>query len=695
MAEVQYRLDGDIAVLTIDNPPVNAIAQPIRAGLVAAIERLEADPAARAALVIGAGGTFVAGADIKEFGKPPQPPALPDALDRVEAATKPLLCALAGNALGGGLEIALACHWRVATATARLGLPEVTLGILPGAGGTQRLPRLIGAEAALDMILSGRPVDGRTALALGLADGLVDGDGLAGALAFLRRLLAEGAPIRRSSARQAGPAAPDLFERVIERNARKWRGLKAPFKIVEAVRQATRSSFRDGLAFERQAFLDCVASPESQAQRHLFFAERTAQKIPGLGEAKARPVRAAAVIGAGTMGVGIAMSLANAGLPVALIEANEDALVRGLARIEAHYRSAVERGALGAEAAARARTLITPTVEDGPLAAADIAIEAVFEDMAAKHQVFARLDRVMTPGAVLASNTSTLDIDAIAAATSRPEAVIGTHFFSPANVMKLLEVVRGAATAPETIATVMGLAKTLGKVAVLAGNADGFIGNRILQRYGDEADLMLEEGATPWQVDEALIAFGLPMGVFRMRDLAGLDVARAIRRARLALGRPVPPGQSAIPDRLCDLGRFGQKTGAGFYRYQGREALPDPAVEALITAEGAARGRARRCLSDQEIVDRVLCAMVNSGAELLGEGIALRAGDIDVVYVHGYGFPVYRGGPMFWAEQQGLAAVLGKIREFHARFGAAWAPAPLLLARAAEGRWDPHPPQGR
>lgn len=687
MPEVQYHRDGDIAVLTIDNPPVNAIAQAIRAGLVAAIARLESDPAARAAVVIGAGGTFVAGADIKEFGKPAQPPALPDALDLVEAATKPIICAIAGNALGGGLEIALACHWRVATPKARLGLPEVTLGILPGAGGTQRLPRLIGAEQALEMILSGKPISGSAGHGLGLIDVLAEGDLRAAALALARQVVAENRPIRRSRDGVA-EADPALFQQVIARNARKWQGLKAPFKIVDAVRLATQGGFRAGLAFERQAFLDCVTSPESRAQRHIFFAERAAQKIPGLGDAKARPIGRAAVVGAGTMGIGIAMALANAGIPVALLETNEDALARGVAQMAAQYRISVERGSSRADQAARAQALITPATDDGALAAADIAIEAVFEDMDVKRQVFTRLDRAMKPRAILATNTSTLDIDAIAAATTRPEAVVGTHFFSPAQIMRLLEAVRGRHSAPETIATVMALAKTLGKVAVLSGNADGFIGNRILQRYGDEADMMLEEGATPWQVDEALIGFGLPMGIFRMRDLAGLDVAWRIRQGRAARGLPVPPRQSAIPDLLCEAGRFGQKSGAGFYRYDGRNALPDPEVVAHCKAAAAARGTASQVPSAADMVDRVLCAMVNSGAELLAEGVALRASDIDVVYVYGYGFPVYRGGPMFWAEQQGLSVVLDKIRGFHARYGAGWAPAPLLVERAASGRWD-------
>ena len=690
MAEVRYELDGDVAVITIDNPPVNALSAAVRDGLAAALRRLQSDAAARAAVVIGE-RVFIAGADIKEFGQPPRGESLPDLCDRMEASSKPLVAALAGNALGGGLEVALGCHFRLALPDAKVGLPEVTLGILPGAGGTQRLPRITGPEVALEVIQSGRPLGAARARELGVVDEVVTGDLRAAAVAFARaRADAGGEPPRASRlAHRTADVDPGLFDAYRRRNAAKWKGLVAPWKIVDCVEAACTLPFPEGMAFERRAFLECLNSPVREAMIHLFFAERAAAKVAGVGpQVRPRPIRSAAVLGAGTMGVGISMAFANAGVPVKVLDVNPQALARGRALIETNYATSVARGSTTQAAMDRALGLISTASEFAGIADADIVVEAVFEEMGVKKDVFARLDAVMKPGAVLATNTSYLDVDEIASATGRPEDVVGVHFFSPANVMRLQENVRGAKTSPEVLATVTALAKQLGKVAVMAGNRHGFIGNRMLSIYGRESDFLLEEGATPTQIDAALMDFGFPMGMYRMRDMAGLDIGYKTRRANAATRDP-SARYSPIADRLVEMGRLGQKSGAGYYRYEAgnRQPIPDPDVEALIRSVSAEAGRPPREISAEEVVTTLMSAMVNEGARILEEGIAARSSDIDLVYVHGYGFPRHQGGPMFWAERRGLDTVLADVERLHAAQGPRWAPAPLLVERAAVGSW--------
>ncbi|MGQ0621732.1 MAG: 3-hydroxyacyl-CoA dehydrogenase NAD-binding domain-containing protein [Panacagrimonas sp.] len=692
MAHVETTLDGDIAVVTIHNPPVNALSTAIRTGLIEALTAAAANAAVKGVLLIGADKTFVAGADIREFGKPLQPPFFPEVLSAVETCAKPVVAALHGNALGGGLELALACHYRVGLPSLKLGLPEVNLGLLPGAGGTQRLPRLVGPEKALDMILSGKPVSATEGLALGVLDRIVEGsthDELrSGAIEFLLGVIAQAGPLPLASRRQDRVANTDpaLFAEVRRKNATRWKGLAAQWKIVDCVEVACTMSFDEGTVVERRSFFELKDSPQSKALRHVFFAEREATKIPGLPDnVQAKTIRSAAVIGAGTMGGGIAMCFANAGIPVKQLEVTAEALARGRAIVEKNYAVSVERGSMSADKAAKALALIGGATDYADIADCDLVIEAVFEEMGVKQEIFRKLDAVMKPEAVLASNTSTLDIDGIARATARPGAVIGMHFFSPANVMKLLENVRGDLASPETIATAMSIARQIGKIPVLAGNCPGFIGNRILYTYGRECDFLLEEGATPWQVDKALQAFGFPMGMYLMRDLAGLDVSWRVRKGREAT-RDKSLRYSPIADRICEQGRFGQKTGAGYYKYEGRNATPDPAIEQLVSAVSAELGIARKPVSDEEIVMRVMCAMVNEGARILDEGIAIRASDIDVIYLNGYGFPRYRGGPMFWAEQEGLRTILERICAYHAEFGAWWKPAPLLERLVAAGQ---------
>ena len=688
LSTVHTRTVGGIAVLTITNPPVNAMSMAVRAELLAAVQAASTDAAVQALVLIGANDKFIPGADIREFGKPITGPSGRDVVAAIEASAKPVVAALGGNALGGGLEIALGCHARVALPDCKLGLPEVNIGLIPGAGGTQRLPRLVGAATALEMIPSGKPIVAAAALNCGVVDELVDGDLLDGAIAFVRRLLAEGRPLRRvrDRADRINDTDPALFAELRRKNARKWQGLIAPQRIVDCVEAACTRSFDEGYALELAAFDECKASPQRAALIYLFGAERDVAKIPGLpADLRPQPIRSAAVVGAGTMGGGIAMCFANAGVPVWLLDANAEGLARGRALIEKNYATSVARGSLSQAKMDSALGLITGTLEYAAVGDADIVIEAAFEDMAIKQTVFGRLDAVMKPGAILATNTSTLDIAKIAAATSRPESVIGAHFFSPANVMKLLEVVRAAKTSPQTIVTTMALAKAINKVGVLAGNADGFIGNRILAVYGRECDFLLEEGATPWQIDRALQGFGFPMGLYLMRDMSGLDVGWRIRQYREQF-RDKTLRYSPIADRLCELGRFGQKTGQGYYRYEGRSGTPDPAVEALIEQVARDLNIARRTVNDDEIVRRVLTAMANEGLKIVGEGIALRSSDIDVAYVHGYGFPRHQGGPMYWAEQRGWSMVHETVQHYHASQGALWKPAPLLAELAAKAR---------
>ena len=612
-------------------------------------------------------------------------PGLHEVLDVIEQSPKPVVAAIHGTALGGGLEVALACHWRIGVRTARLGLPEVKLGILPGAGGTQRLPRLVGVEKALSMIVSGEPIGAEEAHRAGLLDELAEGDLTAAAVAFAQRVVAERRPLRKvrdlDDKVAAARGKPEIFARFRESVARQTRGFRAPERCIRALEAAVERPFAEGLRLERELFLELVASPESKAQRYVFFAEREAAKVPDVpADTPVREVKSAAVIGAGTMGGGIAMNFANVGIPVTVVEVNREALDRGIGIVRKNYEATAARGRLTPADVERRMGLITPTTDFGAVADADLVIEAVFEEMPIKKEVFAKLDAVCKPDAVLATNTSTLDVNEIAAATRRPESVVGTHFFSPANVMRLLENVRGAKSSKTAIATAMAVGRRIGKVPVLVGVCYGFVGNRMLHQRSKEAERLILEGALPQQVDRVLYDFGFPMGPFAMGDLAGLDVGWRIRKGR---------GERAlVADRLCELGRFGQKTGAGFYRYEGdRTPRPDPDVEKIIVDVSTAHGITRRPISDEEILERLLYPMVNEGAKILEERIAVRASDIDVIWVYGYGWPVYRGGPMFWADSIGLRKIRDRIlalgrgtqRDF-------WRPAALLDRLADQDR---------
>ncbi len=683
MSVVNYRVADSIAVLTLANPPVNALGLAVRVGLSEALGRALADEAVSAVVLSGAGGVFGAGADLHEVssGQVLEAPLTGDLAAQIEQADKPVIAAIAGQALGGSFELALACHGRIAAHSARLALPQVKLGLIPGAGGTLRFTRLAGAQAALEALTSGAPIPAARALELGLLDELAE-EVLPAALAFAAAAVRGTRPWRSLSAR-VHEVPPALFAAFRQKMPPKTRGQLAPGKIIDSVEAACTRTPEEALRLERESFVACRDSPQCRALVHVFFAERAARKIPGIAaDTPTLPVRRAAIIGAGTMGGGIAMTFANAGMPVAVLELSAQALERGLTLIRKNYAASVDRGSLSAERAERAQALISGITDYAALAEADIIIEAVFEEMKVKQEVFARLDRVAAPGAILATNTSTLDIDAIAASTSRPQQVVGTHFFSPAHVMKLLENVRGARTAPEVIATVMALGKRLGKVAVLAGNCDGFIGNRMLGFYGVEAEFLLEEGATPEQIDRVIEGFGFAMGPLAVRDLAGNDVGFLIRK-----GRKLPADErfSPILERLVGAGRFGQKAGKGFYRYEGRTRIPDPQVLELIEQVSRDLGIERRAIPDEEILERLLHPLVNEGARILEEGIALRASDVDVVYVNGYGFPAWRGGPMYWAAQTGLERVVATMQRLARTHGARWGPAPLLQRAAAGG----------
>jgi 3-hydroxyacyl-CoA dehydrogenase len=685
-ANVDLRHDAEIAIVTVDNPPVNALKHEVRAGLAEALARTRDDAAVRALVIACAGRTFFAGADIAEFGKPPQPPGLGEVIGAIEAMPKPVVAALHGTAFGGGFEVALACHFRVAVPAARVGLPEVKLGLLPGAGGTQRLPRLVGPDKALRMIVTGGPIGAAEALADGIVDELAAGDLTTAAITFARRAAAEHRPLRRLRDRddRLAPirADPRPFDEAAAALTRRLRGAEAPLACVEAVRNAFTLPFEEGLRRESELFRKLVAGDQSRAQRHVFFAEREAAKVPGMpAETRPRPIACAVVLGAGTMGGGIAMCFANAGIPVTLIETGEDLLAKGRDRIAANYRATVARGGLTAEDMERRMGLIGGTVGIAAAGEADVVIEAVFEDMDLKKRVFAELDRIARPGALLATNTSTLDVDAIAAATARPQDVVGTHFFSPANVMRLLEIVRGAKSAPDAIATALALARRLGKVPAVVGVCYGFVGNRMLARRSVEAERLLLEGAAPQEVEAALVAFGLPMGPFAMMDLAGLDVGWLIRKSR---------GEHAvIEDALCEAGHFGQKTGKGYFRYEAgsRTPLPDPEVEQIIVAAANRLGIARRKIDAAEIVERMVLPMINEGAHILDEGIAARPGDIDVIWVYGYGWPAWRGGPMYYADRLGLGHVRDRLSFYAERSSdESLRPAPLIARLAAEGK---------
>jgi 3-hydroxyacyl-CoA dehydrogenase len=693
VSAVNYTLEGDVAVLTIDNPPVNALALPVREGLMQGLERAAADAAVKAIVLAGAGGTFAAGADINEIasGLVLKPPITREIQARIEQSQKPVVAAIEGVALGGGFELALACHWRVAAGGAKVGLPEVKLGLIPGAGGTLRFTRLAGAAAALEAITSGAQLSAARALEQRLVDAVVEA-ARPGAIAYARQVLQERRPLRIVSEvdEHIRGFDPEMFAAFRRKIAPKARGQLAPWRIIDAIEAACTRPVEEALRREREYFIECRDSPQRRALVHVFFAEREARRIPGLpADVEPLPVRRAAVIGAGTMGGGIAMNFANAGIPVAVLEQTPEALERGLAVVRKNYAASVARGSLAQASADRSLALIRGVSDYAALADADIVIEAVFEDMQVKQAVFARLDAIAAPHTILATNTSTLDIDAIAASTTRPQQVVGTHFFSPANVMKLLENVRGARTSAQTIATVMALGRKLGKVPVLAGNCDGFIGNRMLAFYGAEAEFLLEEGATPAQVDRVIEEFGFAMGPFAMRDLAGNDVGFLVRK-----GRKLPADErwSPILERIVADGRLGQKSGRGFYRYEGRTRLEDPAVNALVQEVSRELGVRRRDLPDAEILERLLHPLVNEGARIVAEGIAIRASDIDVVYVNGYGFPAYRGGPMFWGEQSGLERVVQTMQRLAPTHGARWCPAPLLERLAAAGAgWDSVP----
>ncbi|GAB1578786.1 3-hydroxyacyl-CoA dehydrogenase NAD-binding domain-containing protein [Bordetella petrii] len=690
-AVASQRHDG-ILVLTIDNPPVNALSADVRRGLADAIQAAQDDASVQAVLLVGAGRNFIAGADIREFGKPPQPPALPDVCNAIEASAKPVVAALHGAALGGGLEIALAAHYRIALPGARLGLPEVNLGLLPGAGGTQRAPRLAGAAAALDLMLSGRHASAEEALSLGLVDQVGSGaDAPAAGLAYARELLVRGAAPRRTrdataalADRAAAQAAIDAARVQVEARAR---GLFSPAKIIDAVQAALDQPFDAGLRTERALFLQCLDSPQRAGLVHAFFAERETAKAPETRDARPRPLERLGVIGGGTMGAGIAVAMLDAGLPVVMVEQDEAALARGRARVEQVYDLLVKKGRLGAADKAERMARYRGATSYDALANADLIVEAVFEDMDVKTAVFAALDRVAKPGAVLASNTSYLDIDRIAAATRRPADVLGLHFFSPANIMKLLEVVVGGRSAPDTVATGFELARRLRKVPVRAGVCDGFIANRILAVHRQAAELMMEDGASPYQIDDAVRAFGYPMGPYQMTDLAGGDIGWATRKRRAATRDP-QLRYVQIADRLCERGWFGQKTGRGFYLYPdgARTGTPDPEVLAIIDAERQRAGITPRAFSQEEIQRRYLAAMINEAANVVREGIALRPLDVDVAFLYGYGFPRHRGGPMHYADQVGLPRILADIREFAPQDPHFWKPAPLLVELAESGR---------
>ncbi len=653
-APVRYALEGRIGIVSVDNPPVNALSQPVRQGLLEAFDTASND-ASEAILLICEGRTFIAGADISEFGKPLQEPWLPDLYNRIEASAKIVISAIHGTALGGGFEAALASHYRCAVPSAKIGLPEVKLGLLPGAGGTQRTTRLAGVRAALDLMTSGVPITAAQAAELGLIDRIVEGDLREGALAWAQELLDAGAAPRRSSERPVPDFDAGIFDEYRAGLAKRARGLEAPRAIVDCVEAATTMPFEEGLRFERDKFMALMQGDQSAAMRHFFFAERQSSRIEGLAKDTAtRSVESVGIIGGGTMGGGIAMSFANAGIPVTLIEINDEALGRGLSIIDGNYAGSVKRGKLSEAKAAANRALISGGTDYAALSDVDLVIEAVFEDPGLKKEIFARLDDTCKPGAILATNTSYQDVNAIAAVTKRPGDVVGLHFFSPAHIMKLLEVVRGDKTADDVLATCMQLAKRIRKVPVVAGVCYGFIGNRMLQPYGQQSQLLLLEGASPAQVDGAMEAFGMAMGPLRVFDLAGLDVGYKARQA-LSEEEKGDPATYRVPDLLVEAGRLGQKSGAGFYRYdERRKPVPDPAVDEIIVATAAELGIERREISDEEIVDRLIGALVSEGRNIVAEGIAQRAGDIDVVYVYGYGFPVHRGGPMFYGDVAGL-----------------------------------------
>ena len=694
----EYKVQGDVAVITLNNPPVNGLGYDTRVGITNGLEKANADPAVKAIVLTGADKAFSGGADIREFGtaKATQEPNLLSVIRAVETSAKPVVAAIHTVCMGGGLELALGAHYRIAAPGAKIALPEVKLGLIPGAGGTVRLPRVLGVETALNMIVSGEPVNSEMLAGLpgqklfdkmaASPESLLDE-----AIAFAREVAAKGGelPLVRHlpCKHPQGPAYFQFARNMVRGMAKNF---PAPEKCVDAVENATKLKFDDALAKEREIFINLMQTPECKALRHIFAAERAASKIPDVGsDVKPRAVNKVAVIGAGTMGGGISMNFLNAGIPVTILETKQEALDRGLATIRKNYESQVKRGKLKQDKYEQRMALLTPTLKYEDIADADLVIEAVFEEMGVKEQVFKKLDEVMKPGAILASNTSTLDVDKIAAFTKRPQDVVGMHFFSPANVMKLLEVVRGAKTAKDVLATVMAIAKKIRKTAVVSGVCDGFIGNRMIEQYSRQAGFLLEEGATPQQVDKAIEKFGFAMGPFRMGDLAGNDIGWAIRKRRYVEKPDMKYSKTA--DLLCEMGRYGQKTGAGWYDYQPgkRDAIPSKLVEEMVEKHRKDQGITPRKISDQEIVERLVYSLVNEGARIVEDGIASKASDIDMVYLTGYGFPIWRGGPMKYADQMGLFNVAESMKRFarnpndDAKF---WQPAPLLAKLVAEGK---------
>jgi len=698
-AHVLYRQSGAVGVITINNPPVNALAKDVRISIAELIDLAQTDKLIKAIVICGAGRNFCGGADIREFNTPNRAvrPMTRHLMNLVEESDKPVVAAIHGPTLGGGLELAMGCHYRIVDSEAKLGLPEVHRGVVPGAGGTQRLPRLVGFQKGLEMITSGTPVDAATALEIGLVDRIVtDADLVARAIAYASKLVEQNVVPRRTSEIEIdlnlkeGEAVVAEVRARLEKSAR---GMEAPFRCLESVANTLTMSFRDGWAREAEISEEAVASDESRSLVHSFFAERQTSKIPDIpADIPRRKIEKVAILGAGTMGGGIAMSFANAGMDVTVIEASQDNLDKGLARIEGNYDVTRKRGRLTDEEMAARMACISGSVDMAAVSEADLVIEAVFEEMEVKKSVFTELDRLAKDGAILATNTSTLDVDAIAAITKRPEDVLGLHFFSPANVMTLLEVVRAEKTSKDIIATVLDLSKKLGKTGVVVGVCDGFVGNRMLAPYFRQCDFLVEEGALPQDVDRVIETFGFRMGPFRVYDLAGLDISWAIEKRR-AETRPAEERFSPLLGRICDLGRYGQKTGAGWYKYEdGRTAVPDPLIETMLTERSAEMGINRRDISDEEILQRCIYSLINEGAKILEEDLAIRASDIDVIWQHGYGFPRWRGGPMFYADTVGLAEVVKTLDHFHAEWGDKWEPTALLRELADSGssfkEWD-------
>jgi len=682
---VRVERRGRIALIVVDNPPVNALSQAVRAGLLDAVRALAADDGLDGGVLACAGRTFVSGADVREFGKPPADPPLPEVMAALDACPKPLAAALHGTPLGGGFELALACHHRIAAPDARMGLPETTLGIIPGSGGTQRLPRLVGIEAAAEMAASGRQVGAEEALRLGILDRIAEGDVVEDAVALLAERIAAGGPHPVVSARTAAPVPPETAERLLADARRRARGVEAPVEAVRAVLKAAELPFSEGLAHERAVFVRLRDGEQSAALRHVFFARREASKVPGLEGAAAREVGAVGVVGAGTMGAGIAVAFLEAGCAVTVVETDAAALGRGRERIAGIHADLVARGRAAVDGIADREARLTLAVGPEALGDADLVVEAAFEDMEVKRDLFARLGRTAKPGAVLATNTSYLDVDAIAEASGRPADCLGLHFFAPANVMRLLEVVRGAATAPDVLATGLAVGRRLGKTAVVAGVCDGFVGNRVWASLRRHYEYLMEDGAAPEEIDAAMVAYGFPMGPFAVFDLSGLDIAWAQRKRRAATRDPAER-YVRVADRLCELGRFGRKTGAGWYAYpEGGKAVPDPLVARILAEERAAKGIEPRPAAAEAIQRRAVAAMANEAAKILEEGIALRPSDVDLVMIDGYGFPAHRGGPLFQADRIGLPEVLREVEAAAAAGGAGSEPSALLRRLAADG----------